>query len=382
MENTADKSSRSGKSSMVGRITLLLCLCAAIAYAGAAYWQTKQATNSQTLTESESVRATGLIDSSHKKLSPEFSDVHGNLVADAPTDPSKWIDPAALCIGHLEDADSDTLAVDWKQFDAHLSQITGKPVTDISVDNGPSQIDSIKSGKINIMALHGVDAPFLVNNCGFEPVAVLGDDAGVWGNKFDLIVPANSSIGDPSQLKGKTLTCTGPRSIVGYRGAIVLLLQNQGLRPNVDYYVAWSMGQTESIEGVAHGAYEIAAVSDEKLHSLLHSKHEEKRINESQYKVLYQSDVFPRTTIGYFYNLKPDLAAKVRDAVLSYKPEPDDSLDDTPRHFLPVDYKKDFALVREIDNRFDPRLEPKPVKHASFPTTMPASLPAATPAMQ
>jgi phosphonate transport system substrate-binding protein len=358
---------------MLARVVLLLCLVAAIAYAGSAYWETRQATSSQRQTDAEAVRTMGIVDTPPKKLAANFTDVSGTLLADPPTDAAKLIDPPALVIGHLEDADSDSLAIDWTEFDKHLAKATGKPVTDMSVENGPSQIDNISSGKINIMALHGVDAPFLVNNCGFHPVAVLGDESGVWGNRLDLIVPANSPISKPSDLKGKTLTCTGPRSIVGYRGAIVLLLQNEGLRPNVDYFVSWSMGQTESIDGVAHGTYPIAAVSDEKLHSLMRSKHEEKRITESQYKLIYQSDVFPRTAIGYFYNLKPDLANKVRDAVLSFKPaETEDG--DKPMHFMPVDYKKDFALVREIDDRFDPRLEPK-TKHAAAPATRPATGP-------
>jgi len=353
---------------MIARLALLLCLLAAITYAGTAYWQTRQASDTQKQTEVDSVRATGLIDVAPKKLAAEFTDEQGRLLADSPKDASKLVDPPKLVVGHLEPSDPDSPQFDWKEFDENLARVTGKPVSDIVVENGPSEINNIKAGRITIMALHGVDAPFLVNNCGFQPVAVLGTDSGIWGNRLDLIVSVDSSISDPSEVKGKTLTCTDSRSIVGYRAAIVLLMQNQGLRPNVDYYLAWSLGQTESIDGVAHGNYEIAAVSDEKLRSLLHSKKDEKRITESQYKMIYQSDVFPRTTLGYFYNLKPELASKIRDAVLSFKPSASDS-DDKPMHFIPVDYKKDFALVREIDDRFDPRLEPK-ARH-SAPTTAP-----------
>jgi ABC-type phosphate/phosphonate transport system substrate-binding protein len=185
---------------------------------------------------------------------------------------------------------------------------------------------------------------------------------------MDLLVPANSPLQHPSDLKGQhTLTCTGPLSIVGYRAAIVLLLKKQNLRPNVDYYVTWSLGQKDSIAGIAKGTYEAAAVSDDKLRSCLEKGYvkvatatgsEKVPLKESVYRMIYQSDVFPRTTIGYFCNLKPDLAAKLQDAILSYKPAPADE-DEKPMHFTPVDYKKDFALIREIDDRFDPRLEPK-----------------------
>jgi phosphonate transport system substrate-binding protein len=352
---------------MVARLAMLFCLLAVIAYAGSQYWQVRQASAAQKQTEADAVRATGLIDIAPKKLASGFTDESGTLLADAPKDPAKWLDPAKLVIAHLaaKDADADTPEVDWAEFDAHLSQATGKPVSDIEVENGPSEIDNIKSGKITLMALHGVDAPFLVNNCGFHPIAVLGDDHGIWGNRLDLIVPSNSAITKAADLKGKTLTCTGPRSIVGYRAAIVLLMQNEKLRPNVDYFIDWTQGQTESIEGVAKGTYEIAAVSDEKLHSLEESQKQNKKIKPSQYHLVYQSDVFPRTTIGYFYNLKPELAAKVQDAILSYKPAATNG-NEQPMHFLKVDYRKDFALVRNIDDRFDPRLEPK-VKHSSSP---------------
>jgi len=356
---------------MVARLALFLCLLAALVYAGNAFWETRQADETLKQTNVASIRATGLVDLAPKHLAVGFSDLGGRLLADPPTDSKQFVDPPAFVVGHLADkadADSDIPTVDWVQFDKHLAEATGRPVTDMVVENGPSQIDKIKAGKINIMALHGPDVPFLVNNCGFEPVGVLSDDAGVSGNRFDLMVPAKSPIVSPLDLKGRTLTCSGPLSIVGYRAAIVLLMEKYQLHPNVDYYVAWSLGQKESINGIKDGTYEAAAVSDDKLHSMLNKG----KADEASYHILYQSDVFPRMAVGYFYNLKPELAVKVHDAVLSYKPVASGD-DQAPMHFTPVDYKKDFALVRDIDDQFDPRLEPK-AKHNATPTTEPVAL--------
>ena len=93
-------------------------------------------------------------------------------------------------------------------------------------------------------------------------------------------------------------------------------------------------------------------------------------------------------TIGWFYNLKPELAAKIREAILSYKPTPvkvaaektkpakaatepsdadsvaeaDSASGSTMYHWVETDYKKDFALVRTIDDLFDPRLDSKATK--------------------
>jgi phosphonate transport system substrate-binding protein len=374
---------------MVARVLMLLCLLVALGFAGNAFWQTHLAEQFRQQSDASSVRATGLVSSGPKRLAAGFTDSTGMLLADAPTDPAKLVDPSAMVVGHLEQKDSDADPdIAWPEFDKHLSEALGRPVTDIVVDNGPSQIDKIKTGQITVMALHAADAPFLVNNCGYHPVAVLGTDSGAAGNRLDLIVPADSKLAHPSDLKGRTLTCTGPLSIVGYRAAIALLLQNEGLRPNVDYLISWSLGQNESIAGIAQGTYEAAAVSDDKLRKCLAkgtvkittgqggaSTTSKVQVTASSYHMIFQSDVFPRTTIGYFYNLKPETAAKLRDAILSYKPTAADE-DDTPMHFIPVDYKKDFALIRDIDDRFDPRLEPK-AKHAE-----PASAPVAWDGLQ
>ncbi len=352
---------------MVARTGMLICLILAICYTGHAFWQTREADDSQRLADEASVRATGLIvQAAPKHLASSFTDTQGRLLADPPTDPSKFADPATFVVGHLPESDPDSPVISWSDFDAYLSKAIGRPVTDRMAENGPSQIDKINAGQINIMALHAADTPFLVNNCGFQPVAVLGDESGASGNRLDLLVPAGSSLNHPEDLRGKTLTCTGPLSIVGYRAAIVLLMQNQQFRPNVDYYIAWSLGQKESIKGVADGTYPVAAVSDDKLNTMLASG----KVKKDSCRIIYRSDVFPRTTIGYFYNLKPDLAQKVKSAILSYRPAAvsvGDADAEKPMHFLPVDYKKDFALIRLIDDQFDPRLESK-AKHGEAAT--------------
>jgi phosphonate transport system substrate-binding protein len=147
-------------------------------------------------------------------------------------------------------------------------------------------------------------------------------------------------------------------------------MQDEHLRPNVDYTLTWSLSQTTSISELAAGKREAAAISDDKLQALL----KKGKVSESDYRIIYKSDVIPRTTVGYFYNLNPQLAAKIHDAILAYRdsaPAPaskastqpagdtsaDDSADATGAfHFIPVDYKKDFQLVRLIDDSFDPRL--------------------------
>jgi len=102
-------------------------------------------------------------------------------------------------------------------------------------------------------------------------------------------------------------------------------------------------------------------VSDEKLESM----EGKNNIDSSQYKVIYQSQVIPRTTIGYFYNLNPALAEKIRQAILTPGPTTGPSSPSDQLAFMPVDYKRDFQFVREIDDEFDPRFDANVGKVAS-----------------
>ena len=110
-----------------------------------------------------------------------------------------------------------------------------------------------------------------------------------------------------------------------------------------------------SITGVAEKKYEAAAVSDDKLKSMVASG----SIDAGQFKVIYESPVVPRTTIGYFYNLNPALAEQLRKTILA--PVPATAPDEL--HFMPIDYKSDFQFVRDVDDQFDPRFDSK-TRHA------------------
>jgi phosphonate transport system substrate-binding protein len=193
-----------------------------------------------------------------------------------------------------------------------------------------------------------------VNNAGFIPVAVLGTEAGASGNRLNIAVHGKSNIEKLADLRGHTLTCTAPDSMTGYRAAVVVLLQEAGLYPDRDYSIAFSHGQRRSVLGLIAGDSLAAALSDDKVHSML----KKGNIKPDDYRVIYQSQVIPRLTIGYIYNLKPELAATLTAATLNFKNEggATEESDGIPMRFFPIDYKQDFEFVRTIDNFFDPRL--------------------------
>jgi len=338
------------------RLILVLAVIAGLAYLAEVAKSTISANSDRRAAESDLVHATGLVDLPPHRLAATFTDSQNRLVADPPASVGQFVDPPTLVMAHIQDTGDEAAYFPWTQFESHLGDVTGRKVRDVVYENSTKQFDKISSGEITVVALHAAETPYLVNNFGYQPAAVLADDSGTAGNKLDIIVPANSPVSDLSGIRGSTLTCTVPSSITGYRTAVVLLMLNQNLRPDVDYFITWSMGQTRSIKGIADGRYTAAAVSDDKLKSMT----KDGTISSSGYKVLYQSDIIPRLTVGWFYNLKPELAAKVRDAIISFKPDmtaqaPDVDSSITSMHFVSIDYKKDFELVRQIDDRFEPR---------------------------
>lgn len=362
---------------------LRIFLVITVGYALIIVYSLVQAFHAQDTSAVEAFHSTGLIDPVVKGLAPEFTDVHGRLLADPPADSTQLQNPATLVFAHIvsDDKDPETAEVSWPELEAHIAAATGRMVTDEVFDNSPAQLATIKKNAITLLALHAADVPYIVNNFGFQPIAVLGDDSGAIGNKLDIIVPANSMMTSPAMLKGHKLTCTVPSSITGYRAAIALLVQNPGLQPNTDYEITWSLKQKASIKGIASGEYEAAAVSDDSLQADIKNG----VIDKSAFKPIYQSDVIPRTTIGYFYNLDPDLAAKLTATITSFVPGAADTVDSglPPLRFIPVDYKKDFMLVRDIDDRFDPRFDAKSkaskaAADAVTPAAVPATMPTAT----
>ncbi len=77
-------------------------------------------------------------------------------------------------------------------------------------------------------------------------------------------------------------------------------------------------------------------------------------IKPAQFRSIYKSENFPTAAIGYAYNLKPELAAKIRAAILDFDwkgtgLEKEFGASNQTR-FVPVDYKNDWALVRRVDD--------------------------------
>jgi phosphonate transport system substrate-binding protein len=355
-ESSSSGALNSGSSSpihLILRTLLYVSFAGALAIMGYAAFRATQDRTALKASADRLMAQRGLIQSIRKHLAPEYSDTKGRLFADPPSDPQQLLDPDVLVLAHYTDADVDTQPIDWDDMQAQVGMATGKTVVRQDYLNTADDVGAIKAGKIQIVALHAADTPYVVNNAGFIPVAVLGTEAGAHGNHLDIAVGKKSKIQKLADLRGHKLTCTAPDSITGYRAAIAVLSQEAALSPDVDYFINFSTSQKLSILGLASGDIEVVALSDDKLQSML----KKGSIGASDYRLIYESQVIPRLTIGYIYNLKPELAAKLNSVILNFKNEGGaiDETTDKPMRFFAIDYKKDFAFVRRIDDSFDPR---------------------------
>ncbi|MGD9724102.1 MAG: PhnD/SsuA/transferrin family substrate-binding protein [Pirellulales bacterium] len=338
-----------------GMVRPLLYCALAAAVAGMAY-VTYRAVREQAAMragQDRLVAQLGLIQPAHKRLAPGYRDGDGQLLADPPTDPAQCLDPETIVLAHYEGDDDDVQRIDWEAFQAHLAKATGKKVEAQEYFNSSDDTAAVKAGKIHVVALHAADTPYLVNNAGFIPIAVVGTEAGASGNHLVIAVRPLSPIKSLAQLRGHKLTCTRPDSITGYRAAVAVLAREAGMRPNVDYHVHFSHGQRRSIEGLVSGQFEVAALSADKIQSML----QDGSLKKSEIRVVYESQVTPRLTIGHIYNLKPELAAAIQTAILEFDnaSSPPDATTGQPMRFFAIDYKRDFAFARNIDDSFDPR---------------------------
>ena len=104
------------------------------------------------------------------------------------------------------------------------------------------------------------------------------------------------------------------------------------------------------MKGIASKQYQAAAVASDVLQRDLAAG----AIKQSEFRSIYRSGSFPTAGLGYVYNLKPELAAKIKDAMLNFDwtntSLAKEFAASGQNKFTAVNYKDDWALVRKIDD--------------------------------
>lgn len=319
---------------------------------------------------------TGLARPVVNKLSSQFSDANGDLVADAPTDPAQQLDPPELLFSYVASDQNATNAAVFAPLTEALSKATGKPVRFLPLTDVDEQIAAMHDGALHICAFNTGAVPVAVDVAGFVPVSVLGGDSGPQTYQLKLVASKRSAITDMKQVAGEEITLTEMGSNSGFKAPLVLLNQKFGLIPGRDYAIRYSGGHQQSISGLVNGTYDVIAVASD----ILARAERAGTISPSAYRTLFSSDPFPTACFGYSHAIKPDLAKQI-DAVLEAFSFVGNSMGEFfaasgQTRLVRTRYASDFQIVRSIDDAigYEHKLRlPQPKQEAEVVTaTQPA----------
>jgi phosphonate transport system substrate-binding protein len=284
-------------------------------------------------------------------LDQRFTDADGDLVADAPKDPKQWVDPAVLIFSYTPVEDPAVYAKAWDGFLKHMEKVTGKRVQFFPVQSNAAQLEAMRAGRLHVAGVNSGANPLAVNCAGLVPFAVMASNKNEFGYEMEIITYPGSGITKPADIKGKKMAFTAQTSNSGFKAPSALLHSKFGLEPNKDYEPVFSGKHDNSIIGVANKDYPAAAVANSVLARMLARD----VIKKEQIVSIYKSQTFPTTGYGYVYNLKPELAAKIKEAFFTFPWEGSELHKEFVKSrppgekFLPIDYKRDWEVVREVD---------------------------------
>ena len=288
--------------------------------------------------------------SSHA-LDSRFTDADGDLVADAPTDPKDWIDPATLVFSYTPVEDPAVYAEVWKEFIDHLAAETGKKVQFFPVQSNAAQLEAMRAGRLHVAGFNTGSNPLAVNCAGFVPFAMMASNDDRYGYEMEILTYPGSGIEKVEDIRGKKLAFTSETSNSGYKAPSALLKQEFKMEAGKDFEPVFSGKHDNSILGVANKDYPAAAIANSVLSRML----ERDVVKADQLVSIYKSQSFPTTGYGYVYNLKPELAEKVKAAFFNFNWEGTglakefNHVNPPQEKFMPISFKEHWKVVRDID---------------------------------
>jgi phosphonate transport system substrate-binding protein len=296
---------------------------------------------------------------SRGQLDVQYCDADGDLVADAPKDASKLVNPDTIVFAYTPVEDPGIYKDIWDPFLKHLEKVTGKKVSFFAVQSNSAEVEAMRSGRLHIAGFSTGPTAFAVNLAGAVPFAIMGSDDGRFGYTLQVYAKKNSPIEKMSDLKGKRVAHTAPTSNSGNQ-APRALFPELGVVPDTDYKVIYSGSHDQSMLGVVAGDYDAAPVASEVVERMA----QRKLYDPNDVKIIWESKRFPTTSYTMAYNLDPALAAKIKEAFFSF------SFKDTAlgkefkdvSKFVPITYKDDWAVIRDIQKANKTEYTPQNIK--------------------
>ena len=277
-----------------------------------------------------------------------YCDADGDLVADIPTDPSKWLDPDTLIFSYTPVEDPSVYENQFKEFMDYLEKNTGKKVKWYGAESYAAQVEAMRSGRLHVAGISTGPTVFGVNLAGYVPIAIMGFADGRFGYKLQLITHKDSDIRSFADMKGKKIAHVTPSSNSGNQ-APRALFGALGVTPDKDYEVTYSGKHDNSIMGVANKDYDAAPIAS----SVLDRMHDKGVVSKDDLRVIWESKLFPTTSYGYVHNLHPDLARKVTYSFLSFDWRGTKLMEEFGKNsdrFIPISFEDHWSDIRTIQD--------------------------------
>jgi phosphonate transport system substrate-binding protein len=277
------------------------------------------------------------------ELDESFCDANHDLVADTPL---QSINPGRLIIGISSTEDARTAEKTYSPLVSYLGVCLKRDVQLHPPVGESNVLEALRKGHIHVAQFATGGTMFAVNFAGGVPFVGKGLDSTRKRDNYTLmlITRSDSSYRKPADLLGKKIAHTSATSNSGNL-APRALFPALGLTPEKDYVVEFSGKHDKSIMGVSLGLYDAAAVASDVFDRLV-AKGDIKR---NQFRVLYESDEFPPDAFSYAHNLDLKLVAGLKKCFADFKfPDTMAKLLEGNNRFFPVDYNRDWKLVRQI----------------------------------
>ena len=162
-------------------------------------------------------------------LDKAYCDRDGDLTADLPTDPKKIINPSTLIFSYTPVEDPAVYQKVWDGFIKNLEKTTGKKVAFFPVQSNAAQYEAMRLGRLHVAGVNAGGNALAVNCAGFVPFAMMAAPDNSFGYEMEIIVPADSPIKEPTDLKGHKIAFTDATSNSGFKAPSAILKADFGL---------------------------------------------------------------------------------------------------------------------------------------------------------
>lgn len=284
-------------------------------------------------------------------LDPRYRDADGDLVADPPEDPARWVNPPVLVFSYTPAEDPSLYARIFAELVDHLARRTGRKVTFLQVHSNAAMVEAMRAGRLHVAGFNPGTVPLAVACAGFVPFAMMTAKDGSFGYRMEIVTYPGSGITKVEDLRGRRLAFTAETSNSGYKAPSAILRDRFGLVAGRDFEPVFSGKHDNSILGVVNRDYPAAAIAD----SIRVRMIARGLIKPEQLVVIFRSDPFPTSAFGHAHDLHPDLARTIREALFDFPWEGTEFAKEFAKHepplerFAPIRYAETYAIVREID---------------------------------